>query len=158
MHRAHSVALRAFAGVLTLAVFAVPHLVVGQTAPPAVRNCLVVTMTGLRNARGLVRMGLYDTPSNWPRPDGAARSCVARIEGNSALCGFEPLRPGADYAIAGSHDENDNGRFDQNVLGAPLEGFAFTNDATPMLAAPSFDDCKIRYTGGIARVVMHAQY
>jgi uncharacterized protein (DUF2141 family) len=103
-------------------------------------------------------MGLYDDPHRWPQTNGALRSCVAHIQGNSASCGFEPLRPGTDYAVAASHDENDNGRFDQNVLGAPLEGFGFTNDATPMLAPPSWDDAKVHYTGGIAHYVIHAQY
>jgi len=142
---------------MTAAVFAVPHLVQSQT-PPAVRNCIMITMTGLRNAQGMVRMGLYDNPARWPQPGGAAMNCVAPIVGNQASCGFEPVRPGLDFAVAGSHDENNNGRFDQNVLGLPLEGYAFTNDARPMLAAPSFDECKVHFTGGILRLSISTQY
>lgn len=157
MHPSRAILTRALSATAVAAVFAAPHLVRGQTLP-AVRNCMIVTMTSLRNSNGLVRMGIYDDPHRWPQPEGALYSCVARIQGNSASCGFEPLRPGTDYAVAASHDENNNGRFDQNIVGAPLEGFGFTNDATPMLAPPSWDDAKVRFTGGIVRQVIHAQY
>jgi uncharacterized protein (DUF2141 family) len=103
-------------------------------------------------------MGLYDTPSRWPHPTGALRNCEAAIHHGEAVCVFANLPPNADYAVAGTHDENDNGRFDQNVLGVPLEGFAFTNDARPLLAAPSWDECKVHYTGGQLRLRIAVQY
>ncbi len=131
-----------------------------SSAPPVAlpRSGIVVTMTGLRNEQGAVLMGLYDTPSRWPQTTGALMSCHAAIHGDEAVCVFEPLRAGADYAVAGQHDENGNGRFDQNILGVPLEGFAFTNDARPLLAAPSWDECKVRFEGGALQLRIRVQY
>ena len=152
-----SLVSRSFGAAFVAALFAVPHLVQSQT-PPVARNCIEITMTGLRNANGTVAMGLYNDPARWPQPDGAAMTCRVPIVGNQATCGFENVHPGTDYAVAASHDENNNGHFDTNVLGAPLEGFAFTNDAQPLLAPPSFDECRVHYAGGIVRLRMTARY
>lgn len=131
-----------------------------SSAPSTVlpRSGIVVTMTGLRNDHGMVLMGLYDAPSRWPQATGALMNCRAPIRGDEAVCVFEPLRAGADYAVAGQHDENGNGAFDTNVLGLPLEGYAFTNDARPLLAAPAWDECKVRFEGGALQLRIRAQY
>jgi uncharacterized protein (DUF2141 family) len=41
------------------------------------------------------------------------------------------------------HDENDNGRLDENFLGFPNEGYGFGNDAQGFFGAPSFDAAAI---------------
>ena len=52
MHSTRARTVRALSAIVVAAVFAAPHLVIGQT-PPAVRNCMVVTMTSLRNSNGV---------------------------------------------------------------------------------------------------------
>ena len=55
----------------------------------------------------------------------------------------DPTRAGS-CAAAAFHDANGNGKFDKNLLGWPLEGFGFSNDAhvsffrPPSFAAASF--------------------
>jgi uncharacterized protein (DUF2141 family) len=39
---------------------------------------------------------------------------------------FTNLEPGT-YAIIAFHDENDNGKLDENGWGVPTEGYAFSN-------------------------------
>jgi uncharacterized protein (DUF2141 family) len=51
---------------------------------------------------------------------------------------FTNLDPGR-YAIIVFHDENDNGKLDENSWGVPIEGYGFSNNAEGFLAAPSFD-------------------
>ena len=41
---------------------------------------------------------------------------------------FTELKPGA-YAVITFHDENDNGKLDENASGLPTEGYGFSNDA-----------------------------
>jgi uncharacterized protein (DUF2141 family) len=47
------------------------------------------------------------------------------------------LTPGS-YAIIVFHDENDNGKLDENYWGVPTEGYAFSNNAQGFLGAPDF--------------------
>lgn len=51
--------------------------------------------------------------------------------------------PPGTYAVRAYHDENANGRIDRNVLGMPLEGYGFGNDARVVLSPPSFTDAAI---------------
>jgi uncharacterized protein (DUF2141 family) len=149
-----SVALPTLVGALALA-----PLASGQSpAPPPPRDVVVATVTGLRNDHGEVRMMIYDGPTHWPHSTGAVQACHVAIHQRQATCVFQTVRPGATYAIALSHDENDNGRFDTNFLGMPTEGYGFSNDARPTLSAPSFDRCRFVYRGGEQAVRMVAQY
>jgi uncharacterized protein (DUF2141 family) len=75
-------------------------------------------------------MGLVTNPS---RLVGIAMRAIA---GTQTVV-FTELKPGA-YAVITFHDENDNGKLDENALGLPTEGYGFSNDAEGFFAAPSF--------------------
>jgi uncharacterized protein (DUF2141 family) len=51
---------------------------------------------------------------------------------------FTQLGPG-HYAVIVFHNENDNGRLDENPRGEPTEGYGFSNDVEGLLGSPSFD-------------------
>jgi len=59
---------------------------------------------------------------------------------------FTELKAGA-YAVITFHDENDNGKLDENALGLPTEGYGFSNDAEGFFAAPSFKDAAVMLGG-----------
>jgi len=46
------------------------------------------------------------------------------------------------------HDENSNGKFDENALGMPKEGYCFSNNVKPRFSAPNFSQCAFDYKGG----------
>jgi uncharacterized protein (DUF2141 family) len=119
---------------------------------------IVVIITGLRSDNGLVGVALYAQNSRWPEPHGFMADCDARIVNRVGTCVLTGIRPGSYYAIAVTHDENRNGRFDQGFLGIPLEGYGFSRDARPFLSAPSFDACKFLYRGGEMPVRIRMQY
>jgi uncharacterized protein (DUF2141 family) len=60
---------------------------------------------------------------------------------------FSNLEPGR-YAAIAFHDENDNGKLDQNFLGVPNEPYGFSNDAQGFLAPPAFDAAAMALGGG----------
>lgn len=76
-------------------------------------------------------------------PDsGRLAGTAIRAKSGSQSTVFTQLLPGR-YAIIVIHDENDNGRLDENALGVPTEGYAFSNDARGFLSAASFDAAAI---------------
>lgn len=131
---------------------------VWSQSQPSVGRVIVV-VTGLRNDSGSIRVGLYSQPSRWPRANQEWRACFARISGRRASCEIDSVGPNT-YAIAFTHDENNNAHFDQGFLGWPLEGYGFSNNARPrMLSAPSWESARFAYAGGAPiTVAMTVQY
>jgi len=98
---------------------------------------LTITIDGIRNDRGHIMLTVYGSAEEWLKesPSGHDRSLKA---GTGSVAVTLDLPPGT-YAAAAYQDENDNGKFDRNFIGIPLEGYAFSNGARPFLfTAPSF--------------------
>lgn len=115
-------------------------LVIFVTGADAGAADVLVRVQGVANDRGEIVVGI----------------CTADvfIGGICAYRGTAPARPGmvpirvagvvpGTYAVRAYHDENGNHRIDRNMLGIPVEGYGFGNDARPVLAPPSFADAAI---------------
>ena len=117
---------------------------------------LQVAVVGLRNAHGQVSCNLFTDPQQYPR--GAAYKEVrTSIHQDGALCVFTGV-PAGKYAIVVYHDENDNGHFDQNAFGMPMEGYGFSNNAAPLFDAPNFAAAAFDYDGRRLYTVIDIRY
>lgn len=127
---------------LTLATAAL-GLLVGATGGTSVS----VTVTDLRNAKGVVRACLTGNAKDWPNCKVAATSqkVVVDASGNVTFT-FENVAPG-NYAIAIAHDENNNGKMDRAMLLMPKEGYGFSRDAPVVMGPPSFKAASFTVTG-----------
>ena len=47
--------------------------------------------------------------------------------------------PTGRYAVVAVHDENENGKLDNGLLGFGGEGYGFSNGVRPLLGWPAFD-------------------
>lgn len=111
---------------------------------------LEVDIAGIRSGAGTIMIGLYDSAGGFNAAiehctEGGLLNDKGRLAGMAlrAASGgrrvvFAQLPPGR-YAVIVFHDENDNGRLDENGWGVPTEGYAFSNNAEGLLGAPSFD-------------------
>jgi uncharacterized protein (DUF2141 family) len=115
----------------------------------AVADRVDVQVTGLRNDHGVVRCSLYDSADGFPE---STRHVVARAtgtpSGGSANCRFTGVPRGHDLAVVIYHDENNDAVFQRGAFGVPLEGYGFSNNVVPTVAAPSFQSCCFRSTPG----------
>ena len=130
--------------------FLVAFVLASLVAVPALAAELRLTIKGVRSDDGEILIALYDDPKGYESAlaNAATRGLMpdsGRLIGTSirAIAGpqstvFTQLPPGR-YAILVIHDENDNGRLDENAMGVPTEGYGFGNDAQGFLSAPSFD-------------------
>jgi uncharacterized protein (DUF2141 family) len=111
---------------------------------------LTIVVDGLRHGRGQVGCRLYR-----PGPDFAENDSddivgrqLTPIRDGRARCVFSGLGPGR-YAAAVMHDENGNRRLDTNLVGIPVEGFGFTNNAEPhTFGPPTFDEAAVVVRAG----------
>jgi uncharacterized protein (DUF2141 family) len=110
---------------------------------------LRVEIHGVASSSGTLMVGLYDSEAHF-RTAIANAGKLGLLTDRSRLVGiamraiagtqsavFTDLKPGA-YAVIVFHDENDNGKLDENLFGIPTEGYGFSNDAEGFLSAPSF--------------------
>ncbi|WP_240504389.1 DUF2141 domain-containing protein [Tsuneonella mangrovi] len=96
-----------------------------------------IDITGLRNAKGLVRVCMTRDAKAFPdcRKDPDSR--------RMSLPAAEPLRftftdvTRGEWAISVLHDENSNGKADRTLM-IPREGFGFSRDAPVKFGPPKF--------------------
>jgi uncharacterized protein (DUF2141 family) len=136
-------------------------ILVAVSAFPALSAELRLTIDGIRSDGGEILVALYDNADGFRSAIGNAAKrglspdsgrligTAIRAKRGTQSTVFTQLPPGR-YALILIHDENDDGRLDENAFGVPTEGYGFGNNAQGFLTAPSFDAAAISV--GIADV------
>jgi len=133
-----------------------PAMASAQTSScPGIR----VKVLNIKNSRGNVACALFESPVGFPVEylGYATNIMVIKIRDAQAQFTFLDIPPGT-YALAVVHDENMDGKIDTNWLGAPKEGYGFSNNAKAFLSAPSFSDAAFQYDGGILDLTIPLHY
>jgi len=117
-----------------------------------------VAQVSARDGAGRVRCAAFADARGFPKD---AKAAVAAIDvpviRGMATCVFSALPPGT-YAIAAYHDENGNGRLDENFLGMPKEGFGFSRNPDTRFGPPKFDTAAVAYSGAPTGVDIQMKY
>ncbi|BFM41862.1 hypothetical protein CFS9_05030 [Flavobacterium sp. CFS9] len=100
---------------------------------------LTVAVSGLKNNKGTVRIGLYNSDKTFLKT--TYKSIVSEIKNNEATITFVGI-PKGEYGISTYHDENDNGKMDRNMMGIPSEDYACSNNAKGFMGPPAYNDAK----------------
>ena len=115
------------------------------------KNILRVRLDGLRSNQGKAHCTLFDAhdPAAFPSHGDKAlkEGDSAPLQNKAVEIDFTAIAPGK-YALVCFHDENNNGKFDENMLGMPKEGYSFSNNIKPKVSAPTFAQCAFDYRGG----------
>lgn len=119
---------------------------------------MVITVTDLRSAKGVVRACMTTREDIFPRciKDPTAHRTVVSASGKIEIR-FTGVKPGK-YAIALLHDENDNGKADRALGMMPMEGYGFSRDAPVKMAPPKFSDAVLTLGEGSSRVTIKMRY
>ena len=117
-----------------------------------------VHVHGVRSDRGNVTFVLYgDKPQDFlVKGKKIFKQRFAANQGTVEFCVILP-KPGI-YAATAYHDENDNGKFDKNWAGLPLEGFGVSNNPATFLAPPSHDQAAFAVSHGRTKVDIEIEY
>ena len=122
-----------------------------SSAAAAHAGDLVITVDGLRTGQGQVLVALYDSAEGFLKrsvKDGAAPAA-----GGSATVVIKDL-PAGSYGFALFHDANGNGRMDRNMMGIPVEAYAFSNNALGNMGPPSFEQARFTVPAAGAAVTV----
>lgn len=111
---------------------------------PAAAADLTVKLHGIRAQTGLVKIAVVGSQDAWGGKAAPVQADGAPAHGEDATFSFKDLKPG-EYAVMITHDENDNGKMDTNVMGMPLEGYGFSNNPQVM-RKPTWDEARFTVT------------
>ena len=77
---------------------------------------------------GTINWSLFDSPEHYQQNQNPVMTARNRVNGDSLQLTLHDLPPGT-YAVKLFHDVNGNGELDTNLVGMPVEGYGFSNDA-----------------------------
>ena len=98
---------------------------------------LSISIHGTTKSKGKLIVALYRIQDHFPSSKTSFRYQSVHPHSGTTHLVFEGL-PIDKYAIAAYLDDNNNGKMDKNIFGAPTELYGFSNDARELMSAPSF--------------------
>ena len=110
-------------------------------------NTISVPISGLRNNKGEVRCGLYNSTATFRQPGKEMLGVAVPIVNQQATCVFNNV-PAGTYAIAVFHAENNETQLQTTFLGIPKEGYGFSRNPSTTFGPPGFGDAAYSYSGG----------
>ncbi len=105
---------------------------------------LTIQITGIKETKGRIQMGIYNTPTKFPKIGGEYRIEYVNVTAKTITHTIENL-PDGYYAIALYHDVNSDKACNRNFLGIPTEPYGFSNNVKPVFSAPSFNSAKFLF-------------
>ncbi len=99
-----------------------------------------VLINKIDNQEGKIYAALYDSENNFLSKALVSKSGTINENLECAVI-FEAL-PDGEYAISVYHDENNNGKLDNNFLGIPKEDYGCSNNAKGFMGPPKWKDAK----------------
>jgi uncharacterized protein (DUF2141 family) len=101
---------------------------------------LSVRLTDIESSKGTMMLALFNKADGFPNDHTKA----VKLEKLPAKQGTMEISfgflPAGTYGLAVYHDEDSNGKLNTNFVGAPTEGYAFSNNFKPKFSAPKFAD------------------
>ena len=123
-------------------------------ASQAAAATLDITIAGIRNARGDIRVAVCSTDT-FLKP-----TCehVAHTPAQTGEVTLHIVVPPGTWAAQAFHDENRNGKIDTNILGIPTEGLGFSNAAPFRFGPPDFADAAFQLAPAGGRIRLSLRY
>ena len=135
------------------ATFALALMLSPLAAIAARASDLTVTIQDVYSAKGSVVAAVYDSEANFMKPPLVKTLLKTKAAAGSVSFVVHDL-PAGTYAVASFHDENDSGKLTTNALGAPTEGYGFSNDAQGTAGPPKFAQAAFTVDGQANKTIV----
>jgi uncharacterized protein (DUF2141 family) len=117
---------------------------------------LTVTVRGVRDATGQLRVSLYNDAEGFRKEDRAVKVITLPAAAGEASIEFAGLPPGR-YALMAYHDENGDNKLNLRLGMFPTEGYALSNNPKVM-GPPKFADSAFDVAAPLTRIEMTLAY
>lgn len=116
-----------------------------------------ITFRGLRNNKGIVAIGLHNSPKGWhKKPEMEPNWSKEAMKDGFLTVRLENLEYGT-YAFSMMDDEDANLEMDK-FMGLPREGFAFSNNPHVGMSVPKFEECSFEVDTSFIELVVDVIY
>lgn len=118
---------------------------VASASANASKSNLTVTISGIRNNNGMIRIAIFNSKTTYEDKNPMAPTATARarlpINNGEAVWQVSNIPYGV-YGIKLFHDEDNSGKLKKTMVGRPTEGVGFSNNPKFGNRAPNFDEVK----------------
>lgn len=106
----------------------------------SMNGTLVLTVENIQEAKGQIRIGIFNTSSGFPDDANVWRGLEFPVDGTGSLTVELKDLPFGEYAIAAHHDLGKKGKMSKNMFGVPTEPYGFSNGAVAKWGDPRYSD------------------
>ncbi len=108
---------------------------------------VVVHLQQIHSASGNIKLAIFNKAEGFPNERKMAYKLMSvPAQKGEVKLSLGKLPPGR-YALAVFHDENADGQLNTNMIGIPLEGYAFSTKTKAGFGIPAFDDAAVSING-----------
>jgi uncharacterized protein (DUF2141 family) len=101
---------------------------------------LIVNISGFPSSDGFAMVALHNSEDSYKSGENSAiAKTKTMVVDQRAQVVFTGL-PYGWYGVSLYHDENGDGKMDQNAMGIPKEAYGFSNNAKGFFGKPNFKD------------------
>jgi uncharacterized protein (DUF2141 family) len=101
---------------------------------------LTVEVSNVKSNKGIVNVCVFNQDNGFPEKTNLAIKCVNMNAAKGTMqIKIDGVMPGK-YALAAYHDENNDGKFNTNLLGIPKEAAGASNGAHGKMGPPKFEN------------------
>jgi len=105
-----------------------------------------ITISNLSGKGADIHLGFYEKGTDFPSEGKHTFQKIISVpKGESKVTATWNI-PSGDYAIAIFEDLDGDEQLDKNFIGMPQEPYGFSQNFTPKLSAPDFEDCVVNLT------------
>ena len=105
---------------------------------------LIIELTNIKSAEGIIWIGIYDSEVNYMIKEKAIVEGFDVQQTGTLQMSISDLKYGT-YALALFHDINGNGELDRNLIGIPSEPYAFSQKPKSKWRLPKFHEVKFDF-------------
>lgn len=109
---------------------------------PQEARLLLMTVEGIEESRGMVRIAVYDSEGAFMDEARLFAYKEIDVSGEGSIQ-VEWSLPEGKYAFTIYHDVNRDRKLNTGWLGIPSESYGFSNNARGMFGPPSFKECLV---------------
>lgn len=131
-------------------------IVLGMLSFSAYASNLTVTVDGLRNANGTVRLELDGSEAAWDNKEKPTAMGEVKAVVGAVTYTFKDVPPGI-YGLSVFQDEDNSGKLRLNMVGVPKEGYGFSNNLA-MMRAPTFREAQFTVADQDTNVLIHLKH
>lgn len=106
------------------------------------KGCVTLRIRNIKHKHGTVWLAFFRNAANFLKKGKEAYVKPIRVKTDqqdvTTICSLEQ----GWYAISAFQDLDENGNINLNFIGVPTEPYGFSNNARPILSAPSFKQCQ----------------